>query len=462
MTFHLLRDMTCRPGLRSFRGLAAAVGIGIALAGCSVHDLITVPPPSGVSDSDQLKTYTGAISMADGAQALFNATFMGAYGPTLNQLPSTGPYAVSTGVLGDEFTVWSPDPLDQRLIDFSNPGSSVGLFTFISSSHLNAGQAIQYLHTYASAAPTYYLARMYLVRAFSAIFLSEFYCNGVPLADASTDGRVTYTGAVSRDSLWATALQDLDSATVYVPSDSVSMATLIKMAQARVYLNQKQLDKAAQTVADVPTSFSYTIQYSSAQQVSTGWFQTQVFVTVANNKGVNGLNYLTAHDPRIPSMDLVGSFNGINVNVPHPLHLSPSSAVLENGIDARLIEAEAALADNDVTTWANILNTLRQTAITPAMPPLSVDSTTNAPDSLRLRVMFRERAFWLFGTGHREADMRRLVRQYNLPQSSVFPVGSLSGPQSSGLQYGTFTNAVPGPTEIQNNPAYTGCIDRNA
>ena len=27
-------------------------------------------------------------------------------------------------------------------------------------------------------------------------------------------------------------------------------------------------------------------------------------------------------------------------------------------------------------------------------------------------LMFRERAFWLFGTGHRLGDMRRMIRQY--------------------------------------------------
>jgi hypothetical protein len=38
-------------------------------------------------------------------------------------------------------------------------------------------------------------------------------------------------------------------------------------------------------------------------------------------------------------------------------------------------------------------------------------------------VLFSERAFWLFMTGHRLGDLRRLVYQYGLPQNAVYPTG---------------------------------------
>ena len=37
--------------------------------------------------------------------------------------------------------------------------------------------------------------------------------------------------------------------------------------------------------------------------------------------------------------------------------------------------------------------------------------------------MFRERAFWLYLSGHRLGDLRRMVRQYGRSADAVFPGG---------------------------------------
>jgi hypothetical protein len=71
--------------------------------------------------------------------------------------------------------------------------------------------------------------------------------------------------------------------------------------------------------------------------------------------------------------------------------------------------------------------------------------------------MFRERAFWLFGTGHRLGDLRRLVRQYGRGSETVFPTGNYF----KGGLYGTDVN-IPVPFEERNNPNFTGCLDRGA
>src|SRR5687768_15961319 len=109
--------------------------------------------------------------------------------------------------------------------------------------------------------------------------------------------------------------------------------------------------------------------------------------------------------------------------MPAKYFLTAEPVALASGIEARLIEAEAALRVDDREGWMTFLNTLRQTAITPPIPALTVDSTTAADATLREDVMFRERAFWLFITGHRLGDMRRLVRQYGRNPQSVFPRG---------------------------------------
>jgi hypothetical protein len=77
----------------------------------------------------------------------------------------------------------------------------------------------------------------------------------------------------------------------------------------------------------------------------------------------------------------------------------------------------------------------------------------------RVAFHFRERALWMYATGHRLGDLRRLVRQYGLPESAVFPTGAYYRPQ-----YPTFGTDVnfPVPFAETNNPNYSGCVDRAA
>jgi hypothetical protein len=53
--------------------------------------------------------------------------------------------------------------------------------------------------------------------------------------------------------------------------------------------------------------------------------------------------------------------------------------------------------------------------------------------------------------------MRRLIRQYGRGAESVFPTGSYF----KGGVYGTDVNLIPNSAE-RNNPAYTGCANRDA
>ena len=74
----------------------------------------------------------------------------------------------------------------------------------------------------------------------------------------------------------------------------------------------------------------------------------------------------------------------------------------------------------------------------------------------RIDLLFRERAFWLFGTGHRLGDLRRLVKHYGRDAESVFP----SGAYHLGGKYDTATSLgfdIKG--EEQANTGVTGCRD---
>ncbi|MDP9348818.1 MAG: hypothetical protein M3P24_06715 [Gemmatimonadota bacterium] len=75
----------------------------------------------------------------------------------------------------------------------------------------------------------------------------------------------------------------------------------------------------------------------------------------------------------------------------------------------------------------------------------------------RRNLLFKERAYWMWLTGHRVGDLRRLVRQYGQSQETVFP----SGPYYKGGSYGEEVN-FPIPFEERNNTQFQGCIDRKA
>jgi len=94
------------------------------------------------------------------------------------------------------------------------------------------------------------------------------------------------------------------------------------------------------------------------------------------------------------------------------------------------------------------LNTVRAVhGLPPMIPPASL---TQARD-----ILFKERAYTLWLTSHRLGDMRRLVRDYGLPASQVFPTGEYF----KGGVYGTDVN-FPIPVDAEFNPTGMACFDR--
>ncbi len=210
------------------------------------------------------------------------------------------------------------------------------------------------------------------------------------------------------------------------------------------------------------------------------------FFNVANGEGGNGLNFVTARDPRLAFDTSQTTYDGTSPwYLPSKFATNLAVVPLATGLEARLIEAEGALKSGDATTWLADLNTLRNsgctvngtdtacslgtgqvTGQTAGLPSLGDPGT----DSGRVSLMFRERAFWLFGTGTRLGDLRRLVRQYGRDQSMVFPTGPYANGGNSHLpspipDYGLDVNltlpTAAGMTlngETITNPNYRGCI----
>jgi hypothetical protein len=152
--------------------------------------------------------------------------------------------------------------------------------------------------------------------------------------------------------------------------------------------------------------------------------------------------------------------------------------VLASGVEARLIQAEAQLQASDVASWLATLNRLRtdgtydtrrnaqdstQTdtlwhAGTGGVARLRPLADPGTPDA-RVDLLFQERGYWLFLTGHRQGDLRRLVRAYGRNPEGVYPTGPYPGAFNI---YGTDVTApIPGAERVS-NPLFTGCRSRGA
>jgi len=285
---------------------------------------------------------------------------------------------------------------------------------------------------------------------------AETFCSGVPFSKApSGGGELIFGEPLTTDEMFSTAIQWFDQA-ISSASGNDKLANLARVGKARAQLGLGQIDAAAGTVAGVPTDFVYNIEHSTNSRRQENGIYILSTVrrqwSIADGKGGNGIKYRSANDPRTP-WDGGTEFGQDDITLYYNQLKFPSSSAfvpLASGIEARLIEAEAAANAGDATQVANIHNALRATV---GLEPVDLSGMTK--DQLRA-FHFEERAFWLFSTGHRQGDLRRLVRVYGEDISTVFPWG----PYFKGGEYSSDVT-FPIPQSEANNPNYQGCLDRN-
>ncbi len=318
---------------------------------------------------------------------------------------------------------------------------------------------------------------MYFVEAYVENLIGEHYCNGVVFSDV-VDGTEVYGMPVTTTVAFQRALAHADSGLALLTGSAtadVRIRNALLVTKGRILTNLNRHADATVAVAGVPTSFKYENQHSQTTNDNAMWTynNTARRYSVSNVEGTTGLNYVTARDPRVPTCaggDAVCRANGttradrddqtipVNVQLIWPTRDAPVAIV--RGVEARMVEAEAAYKAGNYPLMVQKLNQARteggvtglSTNLTdPALLPTGTDAD-------RLSLIFRERAFWFFSTGHRVGDMRRLIRQYGRPAASVFPVG----PWHKGGNYGSDVNFTV-PQAEANNPnvsAMQTCTDR--
>lgn len=422
------------------------------LSACS--DLTNVENP-GIVSPEAMNNPVGAVALYAGAQRLF----VNAAQTAIHYTAMFSDEWILSDAPGNSFNTL----LDKRLPQTLNHQTG-GNFTIYSGARRALILANNTLREFAST-PGSRVGQMLAYQGYIEIFLAEQFCNGIPFSEMDVNGNVTYGGPTSMAETYARAIAHFDSA-ITVSADSARVLNFARIGKARALLGLGRFADAAAAVAGIPTTFAYNLEIlgsvAGSQNTVFTLMNTRAQGVGVGSDGINGINWLGSNDPRVPLITAgsgIGTDGATRVYMFGKYNSLGAPITFASGIEARLYEAEAALQANKNdssptgTGWLGILNTLRATAITPAMPALADPGSFDA----RVNLLFREKAFWTFLTSKRMGDMRRLVRQYGRLQNTVFP----TGPYKDGNTYGTEVNLVLPITELPNTN-YTGCIDRNA
>jgi starch-binding outer membrane protein, SusD/RagB family len=442
--------------------------VTLPAVGCkSADELLAVTDPDIINPGD-VSSAAGADAVRLGALArLISATSGGT-------ADDEGIFLLG-GLFADEWnngdSFIARQEVDQRVITIQN--------NFLTSANramhrarLSAGQAIKLLEEFNPTGPAANLAEMYFVQAYIENVMAEHYCNGI-IFSTVVDGAEVYGSPQTVNAVLERALAHADSGLKLITGTTAAdnrVKYALQVTKGRILLNLGRQADAALAVAGVPTNFVYQENHSATTRDNQIWSlnNSNRRYSVSNNEGTNGLNFASALDPRLPVCtggDAVCRGIGVTQttrdDLTGPLFIQriwptrDASVTIVSGIEARMIEAEAQLKAGQSAAALATLNAARATVT--GLTPLA-DAGTEAA---RVDQLFRERAFWMFSTGHRTGDLRRLVRQYGRAASSVFPTGAWH----KGGNYGSDVT-VPLPQAEQNNPnlpsATSTCIDRVA
>lgn len=449
--------------------------IAVISSGCSLDSLVRVDDPEGGREIDRsaIRSYSGAIDVYYSSLRSLTSSmslasqFVGVLTDELQVIPFSSTIGTVNLIQGDiavDSRTESLDPYGQRRLE--------GIwYNMLHGARTRAFQARQLLQTYGTERDAAVLSHLWSIEAFAVLLLAEHFCSGTPLTTVPFEGDVEYTAGLTTDELLERAVELFDSS-LAITHDSTPVLTFARVGKARALLGLGDYQSAAAAVAGVSDNDVYTLSYTDADgpnQDAVGsysfWTTSQSTANgymVSNFEGGRGLQWLAPspreQDPRLPITTRVVGTDTLFTLLPRQRKFEGGTLELTvaSGIQARMIEAEAQL--NDATaapeSWLNTINNARRTIGL-------VDTTDPGTHDQRVDLIFRERAMWLYLTGTRLGDMRRLVRQYQREAYQVYPSGAYM--QSNGLPalYGEAYVFSPRVAELELNNMYTGCASKN-
>ena len=447
---------------RPFRALTLTAMLLIPSA-CDFGDVLEVTDPDIL---EEVNTAAGALALRNGVFLRFTQATSG--------IQNSDALFLFTGLLADEWrsgdTFVQRNNMDQRIFDPTNSFHE-NRFRDLNRVRVEGARAIRALRQFAPDS-TAAVGQMFAMIGLAEVHIGEYYCNGTPLSDVSTENEALYGDPLTNEQVLQLAVQHADSA-LALTGGSAAVSNLARMVRGRALLNLGQFAAAATAVTGVPLTFRFENSHSLNVNDNQNWSLnvSSRRYTMVDREGGVGIDFVSANDPRLPRR--IGGATVFDNSVPVTLVRAgiwdrTTPVLVASGIEAELIRAEADLRAGNNVSWLNRINALRtNTSLYPAIPTALASTNTRGPtltaltdpgtDAGRVDIMFRERAFWFFGTGHRLGDMRRLVRQYNRPVNSVYP----NGAYYKGGSYGDAVN-VPVPFEERNNPNFSACLDVRA
>ena len=456
------------------------VVVAVTLA-CNTESLLKVNDPD-VARPESLNGVTALPTLRAGAVGNFGVAYDGGVSDVAQ--------VHASALLSDEFINTETFPtrieIDQRAVSLTNTSlanngtTGGGTYFDINRARASADQAVDAYKQFAvTASDSAGFPEVLALSGFTYVLFAENYCGAVPVSRQEADGSFTFGAPETTNALLDSAISKFNQALAVRSTGTGAPLTATFLSLASVGKGRALLDKgdyanAALAVANVPTTFQYNYLHSetSARQNNGTWALTQSVGRFGEADAEAGIGLPFAsdgdiksttgpHDPRVAdSLARRGSaaspkgFDGAtNQMVQAKYPVRASATTIADGVEARLIEAEAALSTGNAAGALTILNGLRSNTSllslrgygATSLPPLTLQATTAG----QVDQLFKERAYWLYLTSHRLGDLRRLIRQYGRAVNTVFP----NGAYFKGGTYGTDVN-LPVPQQEQNNPNY--------
>lgn len=467
--------------------------VSLALAAaCSPSSLVGVDAPSGVVDPSTIRNSASADAFYRQAVGTFISTYGGGAGFGGNDFVTT------SGIFTDELSEAEASELtcqtcgiygiDERFA--SNPLVSAGygrywsMYSALHQARTQLFQARQALALYDPNAPQAWYGRLAALQAYTYVMFGELFCSGIPLSEVPLEGASFATRGFTTQELFEKAIALFDTAAT-LGGDSTLIVNLAKVGKARALLALNRMPEAAAAVHDVPDDFRYNLVFGALgnDAFANALGNHPAIMQVIDHEGENGLVWSADPRPAIRTgslhggMQMTGKYavSGGSVDIDGSYPATPLP--LADGLEARLIEAEADLKAGG-SAWLTILNHLRATCVGgaacspyPGLPATLPAMTDPGTPAARLDSLMKERAMWLYVTGHRQGDLRRLAHVYGRAIPTLWPTGTYTTiPAGSpwpgvypslndGKDYGADVVFTPPPTEANINPQYSGCYD---
>ena len=407
----------------------------VGLAGCDLDELLEVEDREVVSPGS-LEGPNGLPVVVAGAFGDFAAAYSGA--------TRGDSYVTVTALMADEFfssgtfaTRTATDRRDQQ--SPANGNTSDDAYNDLQfARRALKDAAARVANEVGTADPDY--RELKALEGYTLLMLGEAFCSAVPLSNV-VDGEFTYGPPLTSSALFDSAVARFDV------SLNAGANDLARIGKARALLAGGDAAAAAAVVAGLPTSYVYLTFHSESGSSNDVYSkQNNGRFSQSDLEGGNGPALRSAGDPRTPwEEDPLGGFDE-NIPLYHSLLYTAfaDDHPLATGVEARLIEAEAEYQASDYAGMNTILNTLRSGSGL-GLADLPVPGSAAAA----LDQLFDERAFWLFLTGHRLGDLRRLMYQYGQAEDAVYPTGAYH-------KGGSYGNDVVFPIDFdeENNTQY--------